>query len=154
MATSYDGTDREERALNLLIHFRRAAQSLRERCGTYREAGLTASQFGTLDAVYHLGPMHQKEIGRKILKTEANMTTVIDNLEERDLVERTRDPDDRRCFNISLTNQGTELFESIFSDHVDRVVDVFDVLTPDEQKTLSRLCKKLGTTSPDNPDGS
>ncbi len=45
--------------------------------------GLTESQFGVLDSLFHLGPMKQKEIGKKILKSGGNITMVINNLEKR-----------------------------------------------------------------------
>ncbi len=144
MATKYNGSKKEKRALNALITLQRAADSVGDRCRTYKDANLTDSQFGTLDALYHIGPMNQKEIGKKNLKTEANMTTVIDNLEERNLVERKPDPDDRRCHVVSLTEKGKELFESEFPEHLDRVVEAFDVLTIQEQNTLIQLCKKVG----------
>ncbi len=144
MSTKFDGTETEERALNVQITLQRAADAVQKNCRTFRAEGLTASQFGTLDALYHLGPMHQNKISEKNLKTEANMTTVIDNLEERDLVKRKQDPEDRRCHLVCLTENGRELFESIFPEHVERVVDAVDALTADEQETLIRLCKKLG----------
>jgi len=150
MVTHHDGTPVEERALNVYIKLQRAADAVTKRCRTFRDAGLTESQFGALDAIYHLGPLHQKEIGEKILKTDANTTTVVDNLEERGLVERRRDPDDRRCYLIELTDKGTRTFESVFQAHVDRIVEVFDVLSDDEQEALARLCKKVGTHEPDN----
>ena len=45
-------------------------------------AGLSTSQFAVLDALLHLGPLCQKDLGEKILKTSGNMTMVIDNLEK------------------------------------------------------------------------
>lgn len=41
---------------------------------------MTASQFGVLEALCHLGPMHQYDLGERILKSSGNMTMVIDNL--------------------------------------------------------------------------
>ena len=52
------------------------------------EYDLTAPQFGVLEALYHLGPLCQKDLAAKILKSSGNMTMVIDNLEKRDLVRR------------------------------------------------------------------
>lgn len=149
MATKFDGSGTEERSLNALITLQRAADSVQKNCRTFRDAGLTASQFGMLDALYHLGPMHQKDIGEKTLKSDANTTTVVDNMEDRGLVRRERDPEDRRCYLVHLTDEGRALFESIFPDHVERIVEVFSVLSADEQETLVRLCKKLGTFDPD-----
>lgn len=149
MPTKFDGTETQERALNAHITLQRAADAVQKNCRTFREEGLTASQFGVLDALYHLGPMHQKDLGEKTLKSDANTTTVVDNMEERELVRRERDPEDRRCYLVHLTDRGRELFASIFPDHVERIVEVFSVLSAEEQETLVQLCKKLGTHDPD-----
>ena len=71
-------------ALGTFVKLMRAAESVsadvHKEIG---EAGLSISQFGILEALYHLGPMSQKEIGAKILKSAGNITMVIDNLEKR-----------------------------------------------------------------------
>ena len=41
---------------------------------------LTESQFAILEALHHLGPLSQKRLSGKILKSGANVTTVVDNL--------------------------------------------------------------------------
>ena len=51
---------------------------------------LTISQFGVLEALYHKGPLCQRDIAAKILKSTGNITMVIDNLEKRELVRRER----------------------------------------------------------------
>lgn len=108
------------------------------------EAGLSISQFGILEALYHLGPMSQKEIGAKILKSAGNITMVIDNLEKRKLVARTRGETDRRSYRVSLTDKGEHLIKSIFPLHSRRINNRMSVLTVDEQKALGVLLKKLG----------
>lgn len=145
MGTHYDGTAEEVRALDTYIKLTRAAQSVENAINAdLSEAGLTVSQFGTLESLYHLGPMCQSEIAGKILKSSGNMTTVIDNLEREGLVERARDPNDRRQVIVSLTVEGRSLIERIFPPHVRAVVETFNTLSPDEQETLGRLCRKLG----------
>lgn len=108
------------------------------------EAGLSISQFGILEALYHLGPMSQKEIGAKILKSAGNITMVIDNLEKRKLVARIRGETDRRSYRVSLTDKGEHLIKSIFPLHSRRINNRMSVLTVDEQKALGVLLKKLG----------
>ena len=46
-------------------------------------ADLTMGQFGVLEALLHLGPMCQQELGAKLLRSGSNITIVIDNLEKR-----------------------------------------------------------------------
>ncbi|MFH1155689.1 MAG: MarR family transcriptional regulator [Pseudomonadota bacterium] len=105
---------------------------------------LTISQFGVLEALYHLGPLCQKEIGTKILKTSGNMTTVIDNLEKRGLVVRERRSNDRRFFTVRLTPEGHDLIDTIFPRHARVAQDVFSVLDEEEIRILGTLLKKLG----------
>jgi len=148
MPTHYRGTQEEVQALNLYIKLMRAAASVEARVNHHlAEAGLTISQFGILESLYHLGPLCQKDIAGKILKSTANITYVIDNLEKRDLVERRRSESDRRYIDVFLTDEGRALLEDIFPPHVQRVQDEFAILSEAEQAELSRLLRKVGTQS-------
>lgn len=132
-------------ALGTFIKLIRAAESVS--ADVHKEigdAGLSISQFGILEALYHLGPMYQKDIGRKILKSAGNITMVIDNLEKQKLVVRTRSTEDRRFYQVSLTNKGEKLIAAIFPPHSRRIKNRMSVLTIDEQKMLGGLLKKLG----------
>lgn len=145
MGTRYLGTAAERRALDALITLRRAASSLGERTAAgLRSAGLTESQFGVLEAVLHLGPLCQRELAAKILKSAGNLTTVVDNLERRGLVERRRNDLDRRVSRIHLTAEGERLVRSLFPPHVATLVEAFSVLTAQEQELLTALCRRLG----------
>ena len=104
---------------------------------------LTISQFAVLEAIYHLGPRSQKELAAKVLKSSNNMTTVIDNLERRELVERRPHESDRRVKWIALTEQGHALVEELFPRHTRGLVREFNNLSSDEQSELARLCLKL-----------
>ena len=131
--------------LDTYIKFTRAAESLETRMTRRAVLGdLTTSQFGVMEALLHLGPMSQSEIGAKILKSSGNITLVIDNLEKCDLVRRQTDLKDRRITNISLTSKGEELIKRIFPEQVKLIVEEFSVLTAEEQDLLASLCKKLG----------
>ena len=89
MGTHYKGSRKETDALNSYIKLIRAAESLNSKINLeLSKLDLTESQFGVLDALLHLGPLKQKEIGKKILKSGGNITMVIDNLEKQDLVQR------------------------------------------------------------------
>jgi MarR family transcriptional regulator, 2-MHQ and catechol-resistance regulon repressor len=146
MPTHYIGTPQETLALNTYIKLTRATNALEGRLLNHRtHAQLTISQFGVLETLLHLGPLCQNEIGAKLLKSGGNMTMVIDNLEKRGLVMRNRKPEDRRMITVSLTESGRELISSIFPEHVAAITEEMNILTPEEQETLGRLCRKLGT---------
>jgi len=145
MAAMQRCTTEEARALKTYVKLMRATESMTARVHRQLSTfGLTFSQFGVLEALYHLGPMSQSEIGQKILRSSGNMTMVIDNLEKRKLVRRERNRADRRFYIIHLTDEGKKLISSIFPSHAAEIARELDVLTPSEQQTLGRLCKKLG----------
>ncbi|MCA9901831.1 MAG: MarR family transcriptional regulator [Ardenticatenaceae bacterium] len=145
MGTHFDGTAEENLALDCYIKLFRAADSVGQRINTHlRDHELTVSQFGALEAIYHLGAMQSGELGQKILKSSGNMTMVIDHLEKRGLVTRQRREDDRRCIDVHLTQAGHDLIATILPAHVAGVVETLAPLTAEEQQQLAALCRKLG----------
>lgn len=132
-------------ALNTYTKLVRAAESVTARTSrVMTAANLTLSQFGVLEALYHKGPLCQRDIAAKILKSTGNMTLVIDNLEKSGLVRRVRDNEDRRFLTIHLTEAGTGLIARVFADVEAAIVAEMSTLTAPEQETLGELCKKLG----------
>lgn len=145
MATHYQGTTEEMLALNVYIKLSRAAEATTNRINAHlHDHNLTISQFGVLEALYHLGPMQPGQLAGKILKSSGNLTLVIDNLVKRELVTRQRREDDRRCIDIHLTDAGRSLIDAIFPAHVAGVVATMEVLSAEEQAQLAQLCRKLG----------
>jgi MarR family 2-MHQ and catechol resistance regulon transcriptional repressor len=145
MATKLQNQTRESRALKTYVKLMRAAESITSRVHKHlSSAGLTVSQFGVLEAIYHLGPLSQKDLGRKILRSSGNITMVIDNLEKRRLVRRERDTSDRRIFIVHLTGQGQKLIHKIFPSHAALIAGELSVLNATDQMKLGNLCKKVG----------
>ena len=145
MTTHYTGTEQEKQALDTFIKLSRAAESVNKRVNDHLHAhDLSVSQFGVLEALYHLGPMPVGQLAGKILRSSANLTLVIDNLVKRGLAARERRADDRRTVEISLTDAGRELVAGILPHHVAGVVAAFNGLSAEEQATLGVLCRKLG----------
>lgn len=145
MGTHYKGTSEEILALNGYITLSRAHETVTSRINSHlHDHDLTISQFGVLEAIYHLGPLQPTQLAEKILKSGGNLTLVISNLVKRNLVLRQRREDDRRCIDIHLTQDGQTLVEAILPDHVAGVVATMNVLTTVEQEQLTQLCRKLG----------
>lgn len=149
MATHFEGDAREVRALDAYIKLSRASGTLDARLATnLARLRLTAGQLGVMEALMHLGPLSQGELGRKLLRSGGNVTTVIDNLERRKLVARTRNREDRRVVTVALTKPGRRLIEKVFPVHARAVAQAMETLTAAEQEELGRLCRKLGRGVP------
>lgn len=140
------------RPLNTYTKLMRATESVTARVGrAMAAADLTISQFGVLEALLHKGPLCQRDIAAKILKSSGNITLVIDNLEKRALVRRERDSADRRYLTVYLTPAGTELIGVVFARVETAIVAEMAALSPDEQEVLGGLCKKLGMNKGGSP---
>jgi MarR family 2-MHQ and catechol resistance regulon transcriptional repressor len=146
MPTRYAGTPEEIAALDAFIKLNRSVNAVQGRLlpTLQKDFNLTESQFGVMEALYHLGPLPQGELCRKILRSGSNVTTVVDNLERAELVRRERDENDRRIQIVHLTESGRTLLQRALPIHVGRVVRLMTALEPDEQRELGRLCRKLG----------
>lgn len=145
MGTHYTGTSDERRTLDTFIKLLRCADTVSARANAHlARHGLTVTQFGALEAIYHRGPMCQRTLSEKLLKSGGNMTLVVDNLEKLALVQRIRDTQDRRLSTVHLTDSGRELIARLFPEHVKAVLDEFSILLPEEQETLGTLCRRLG----------
>ncbi len=147
MPTHHQGNKQEQQALNAYISLLRCTETVTSAtCRHLAAEKLSVGQFGTLEALYHLGPLCQRDIAKKLLKSGGNVTTVVDNLEKRALVERRRMPEDRRYYSVALTDVGQELITRIMPRHIDNIATRLAVLSPQEQDDLRRLCRKLGLT--------
>ena len=146
MPTHYQGTPDEILALDTLIKLLRSVSAVQAQTlpVLQKQYGITESQLGVLEAIHHLGPLCQGELGHKILRSGSNITTVVDNLERDGLVQRVRDATDRRMQIVHLTEKGRAQIASALPGHVSRITNVMGALTAAEQKELGRICRKLG----------
>ena len=148
MPTRHRGSENEVRALNAFITLVRAAEAVT--VSLHRElAGqrLTSSQFGVLEALFHLGPLCQGELAGKLLRSGASVTSVVEGLEKRGLVIRQRTEEDKRFVRVALTGKGRKLIQEIFPAHARTAARIFSILTAEEQAELRRLCRTLGTAA-------
>ena len=147
MPTHFQGTEAENRALNAYIKLLRASETVINTVHRKASDGFTVSQFGVLEALYHLGSLSQVDIGKKLLKSGGNITMVIDNLEKEHLVSRNKDPEDRRRVLVELTDKGRERIAGLMPLRVEAIVEVMSALSADDQEVLGRMLKTLGLNS-------
>lgn len=107
-------------------------------------SGLGLSDFAVLEILLHKGPLPVNAIGRQIMLTSGSITTAIDRLEKKQLVQRQACPNDRRVTFVALTTGGRTLIRRVFKVHANRMETVFQPLTASERTALATLLKKLG----------
>ena len=110
-----------------------------------------ATDFAVLEALLHKGPLPVNEIGKKVLLTSGSITTAVDRLETRGLVERRAHGSDRRARIVHLTRPGRKLIMCAYAQHaadMERLAAAS--LTKSERATLIRLLKKIGYAAAGN----
>lgn len=105
--------------------------------------GLSLSEFGSLELLYHKGPQKIQEIGKKVLLTSGSLTYVIDQLVKKDLVQRKVCDIDRRITYVEISTRGNELMKDIFPQHQQCIDSLFSSLTSEEINALSDTLKQL-----------
>jgi DNA-binding MarR family transcriptional regulator len=92
-----------------------------------------------LTSLFEHDNLSQQEVCDRIELDRSDMVRLIDDLEARGLVVRTRDTRDRRRYRLSLTTEGRRALSRCDKILDDVTNDVFSALSPDERRTLHRL---------------
>ena len=87
--------------------------------------------------------LNPSEISSRQGVSRNTMSAFIRSLEEEGMVERRLDPQDRRRFNISLTETGRDVVKQHMRTHLKSVDERFSALDDDEQLLLLTLLRKL-----------
>jgi MarR family transcriptional regulator, 2-MHQ and catechol-resistance regulon repressor len=112
--------------------------------GSITAQGLGLSDFMVLEVLLHKGPLTISAIGEKVLLASASMTSAIDRLEKRGLVQRRSCNSDRRIRLVELTDCGKAFIEEIYARHQKDLEMVAAGLCNEERKTLYEGLKKIG----------
>ena len=109
----------------------------------FSDEGLTESQFQALFLLAKSGPMLMRKMSDAMLVTPANITGIVDRLEEKKLVRRTPSKGDRRVTIIEITSEGRTVGDRLGKKKSELVQKALMAFTKDEQKTLNNLLEKF-----------
>ncbi|EGR4117556.1 MarR family transcriptional regulator [Vibrio cholerae] len=83
------------------------------------------------------------ELYQTLMLSSGAISTRIEQLLQRGLVQRVASEQDRRSCKVTLTEQGIELVDQALNAHVANVDGMLGVLTEQERKQLGQLLKKI-----------
>ncbi len=110
---------------------------------TVRRCGLTPAQFDIIATLGNTAGMTYKELGDKTLITKGTLTGVIERLEAKGLVVRTRSYDDKRSFSVCLTAQGEQTFADVFPVVVEQGRLLFEPYSDADFEAIDDSLRKL-----------
>jgi DNA-binding MarR family transcriptional regulator len=126
-------------AIRLRHVIARTARRLRQEAGE----GLSPSQSAALATIDRHGPLTPSELAARERIQRPTATRVIARLEAAGLVDRTRDPDDRRSSVVGLTPAGRELLARVRTRKDAYLSRRLRDLDADERATLDRAAAIL-----------
>ena len=100
--------------IHIMDNIRRVFQILNEQSQRIKqETGLTGPQLWAIRVIHEHGPINISDIAKRMYLHPTTVLGIIDRLEARGLVSRTRSKDDRRVTWVGLTQDGNNLVKSV-----------------------------------------
>jgi MarR family transcriptional regulator, 2-MHQ and catechol-resistance regulon repressor len=106
--------------------------------------GLGDSDFRVLDVLLYKGPMPVNAIGPRVDLNPGSVSVAVDRLYKKGLVSRVESASDRRVRTVSLTEKGRRVFVPIFRQHAALIKRAFQDVSPEEQRQMEEVLKKIG----------
>jgi DNA-binding MarR family transcriptional regulator len=110
-----------------------------------RKERITFSQYSVLLALSRKGPMQMSKLGEHMLVAPANVTGLVDRMEEKGYVRRMRDEKDRRLYVIEATEKGSRVFKGISSRFRQYTGGLGATLTREERESTLAALRKVKT---------
>jgi MarR family transcriptional regulator, 2-MHQ and catechol-resistance regulon repressor len=140
---SYKGFDlpSTEAALNLAYTYDVLHQSMSRYMADF---GLSKSTFNILMILRHGNPegMLLHNLGELLLVSRANITGLVDHLEQKGYAKRVVDEQDRRARFARITRKGSDLLDLVVPLHFNTIHEMFGGLDNGEKEQLTELLRK------------
>jgi len=109
------------------------------------EADLTSSQYNVLRILRgsHPKALTAGEVGERTIAREPDITRLIDRLDDRGLVKRTRSEQDRRVVELQITRKGLELLTELEPHSARMPRALIGHVSPRKLRQLSKLLAEV-----------
>lgn len=111
----------------------------------YKNYKLSRTQFSALYRIYLTGEegITLSILGDQMSVTRANITSLVDRMVARGLVQRITNENDRRSIKAVITTEGIEILEKVLPSNQVFSSEILNCLTKQEKKSLYELLLKV-----------
>lgn len=120
------------------------AQAARRFSERMAALGLTPADAGLLRKIAFDPGVSQQALAAHLGVMPSRMVALVDGLEARGVVQRRRNPEDRRNYELSLTEEGRRLMEQVRQIATEHEEDFCAPLSKEEKAQLSEFLRRLG----------
>ncbi|PHM51633.1 MarR family winged helix-turn-helix transcriptional regulator [Xenorhabdus sp. KK7.4] len=109
---------------------------------TFKTFDLSAIEFDILATLRrHNSPITPTEMYQSVMLTSGAMSTRIEHMVQRGLVERAANDKDRRSCKVSLTSEGRALIDKAVESHLENSRAILSALSNEQQEQLAMLLR-------------
>lgn len=133
-------------SMGVVGRLRRTSESWKEKLAVvFKAHDLSNIEFDILATIRRSGPepITPTELYKTLMLSSGAVSTRIEQLVKRGLVERVASAEDRRSCKVALTTQGLTLIDEVTNKHVENMDNILGVLNSKEQQQLAELLKKV-----------
>lgn len=106
-------------------------------------AQLNMQELRVVEQLGNEGPRMMRELAEYLSVAVNSVTSIVDNLEQKNLVRRHRSEEDRRVIRVELTDPGNGIYKSLVEANLDLFRSMLGALTEDEQEIFMVLFRKI-----------
>lgn len=108
-----------------------------------KASDLTVSEAHTIEILGRFGEMNMKQLAEKLHVTTGTTTVAVDRLESKGYAVRSSTKEDRRVYNISLTQKGQQAFTQHHEAHQELSRKMIASLSDEKAAQFLEIIKKL-----------
>lgn len=108
-----------------------------------RAYDLTQQQAELVCAVITRGRIGMGDLGKVLHLPKSNLSGLVDRVEQRGLIHRIQDPDDRRVTWVELTSEGARLALQTHGDVTERLNHLVSRLSAEDQRRLTAVVEQI-----------
>ena len=115
---------------------------------TFKEFDINPGEYAVLCNLRvngHPYQMSPKDIIQSVLLTSGGMSNLLERMENKKLIRRISDPDDKRGIVVVLTEKGKNIIDAAMTEHVQVEEMLISSLDKNERLELEKILKKLLT---------
>ncbi len=104
---------------------------------------VSSAQWIVLMTLFHQEDVTAASLAKKLNYDPGSMTRLLDRLQEKSLIQRTRLNDDRRCIRIELSDEGRKLAPQLPTAAINALNKLLAGFTAEEHELLNSLLKRM-----------
>jgi DNA-binding MarR family transcriptional regulator len=104
---------------------------------------LTVAYWYYLRVLAERGELNQLELSKRVGVASTTAVPALDNLEKRGLVQRVRDPEDRRKYYVSLKDEGKRLVDDMLPELVEMFSASLDGVSPRDMRVFWKVAHQI-----------